>query len=69
MLAVAFACNLLFGYIARRPTEERTREFMILPLIVSIAFVVIAEMDTPGSGLIRVHPENLQHLLLSLRAL
>ena len=69
MLAVAIGCNLLFGYNARRPTEERTREFLILPLIVSIAFVLIAEMDTPGGGLIRVYPENLEHLMRSLRAL
>ena len=69
MLAVAIGCNLLFGYSARRPTEERTREFLILPLIVSIAFVLIAEMDTPGCGLIRVHPVNLEHLIRSLRAL
>jgi len=62
MLAVAIGCNLLFGYNARQPSEEQTREFLILPLIVSIAFVLIAEMNTPGGGLIRVHPENLEHL-------
>jgi hypothetical protein len=68
MLAVAIGCNFLFGYNARRPTEEKTREFLILPLIVSIAFVLIAEMDTPRGGFIRVQPVNLERLIRSLRA-
>jgi hypothetical protein len=68
MLAVAIGCNFLFGYKARRPTEEQTREFLILPLIVSIAFVLIAEMDTPRGGFIRVQPVNLERLFSSLRA-
>jgi hypothetical protein len=67
MLAVAIGCNLLVGYNARRPLEEKTREFLILPLIVSIAFVLIAEMDTPRGGFIRVQPLNLESLALSLR--
>jgi hypothetical protein len=68
MVAVAIGCNLLVGYNAQRPLEERTREFVILPLIVSTAFVLIAEMDTPRGGFIRVHPLNLQRLSRSLRA-
>jgi hypothetical protein len=68
MLAVAIGCNFLFGYNARRPTEEKTREFLILPLIVSIAFVLIAEMDTPRGGFIRVQPVNLERLFRSLHA-
>lgn len=68
MLAVASGCNFLFGYHAQRPAEEQTREFLILPLIVSIAFVLITEMDTPRGGFIRVEPVNLEHLSRSLRA-
>jgi hypothetical protein len=68
MLAVAIGCNLLFGYSARRPKQEQTREFLILPLIVSIAFVLIADMDAPRGGFIRVHPQNLEHLVRSFRA-
>jgi hypothetical protein len=67
MLAVALVCNLLFGYNARRPNQEQTRKFLALPLIVSIAFVLIAEMDTPRGGFVRVHPQNLEHLFSSLR--
>jgi hypothetical protein len=68
MVVVAIGCNLLIGYNARQPLQERRREFVILPLIVSIAFVLIAEMDTPRGGFIRVHPLNLQRLSRSLRA-
>jgi hypothetical protein len=68
MLAVAIGCNFLFGYNARRPTEEQAREFLVLPLIASIAFVLIADMDTPHGGFIRVHPQNLEYLFRSLRA-
>ena len=68
MLAVAIGCNFLFGYYARRPMEEHAREFLVLPLIVSIAFVLIADMDTPHGGFIRVHPQNLEYLFRSLRA-
>jgi hypothetical protein len=67
MVAVAIGCNLLVGYTAR-PIVAQTRELLILPLIVSIAFVLIAEMDTPRGGFIRVHPENLEYLSRSLRA-
>jgi hypothetical protein len=68
MVTVAIGCNLMLGYNARRPREERAREFVILPIIVSLAFVLIAEMDTPRGGFIRVQPLNLQRLSRSLRA-
>jgi hypothetical protein len=35
------------------------RLFWILPLIVSIAFLLIADIDSPRGGLIRVQPLNL----------
>jgi len=67
MVAVAICCNLLIGYNSRR-IEKKSRRYFILPLIVSIAFFLIAEMDTPGGGLIRVLPQNLVSLSRSLRA-
>jgi hypothetical protein len=38
-----------------------------LPLIVGIAFFLIAEIDSPRAGIIRVVPQNLQSLSRSLR--
>jgi hypothetical protein len=64
MAAIAVFCNLLHGYHAR------TRDallFLVLPLSVSISFFLIADIDSPRGGLIRVLPQNLLHLAQSLR--
>lgn len=66
MLAIAVCCNLLLGYSARGPAEGRIL-FLILPLLVSISFLLMADLDSPHSGIIRVHPENLLRLSQSLR--
>ena len=67
MVAIAICCNLLVGYNARR-IERKIVRFFILPLIVSIAFFLIDEMDTPRGGIIRVLPQNLVSLSRSLSA-
>ena len=65
MTAIAVSCNVLIGYSVREmPT--RTGLLMVLPLILSIAFLLIAEIDSPRGGVIRVEPLNLQSLLDSL---
>ena len=61
-------CNLLVGYNARR-IEGKIKRFFILPLIVSVAFFLIAEMDSPRHGVIRVSPQNLIRVSQSMRAL
>ena len=65
MVAIALCCNVLIGYGARR-TDWRV--FLILPIAVSIAFFLIADMDSPRGGAIRVAPQNLLSLAGSLRA-
>ena len=65
MAAIAGTCSLLLGYDAR---ETDTLLFLILPLVVSISFFLIAEIDSPRAGVIRVHPQNLERLSQSLRA-
>jgi len=40
---------------------------LVLPLIVSISFFLIADIDSPRGGLIRVNPQNLISLVESLR--
>jgi hypothetical protein len=64
LFAIAICCNVLLGYGARR---LEPRLFMVLPLVAAIAFFLIAEIDSPRSGLIRVHPQNLQSLRDGLR--
>jgi len=56
VVTIAIFCNLLVGYIS----HERTGFLLlVLPLAVSISFFLIAEIDSPRHGLIRVVPENL----------
>jgi hypothetical protein len=55
MGVIAIACNLLFSYAARRTSYVS----VVLPVIVSIAFLLIADIDSPRAGIIRVGPENL----------
>jgi hypothetical protein len=64
MGAIAVCCNLLIGYGARG-TERGI--FLILPIMVSIAFFLIADIDSPRGGAIRVAPQNLLSLTQSLR--
>jgi hypothetical protein len=66
MLIIAICCNVLTGYGARSARTERML-LLILPLVVSITFMLIADIDSPRGGLIRVHPQNLTNLLESLR--
>jgi hypothetical protein len=66
MAAIAISCNLLLGYTSRRP-DDKARRFFILPLLVSISFSLIADLDSPRGGLIRVRPQNLMSLASSLR--
>jgi hypothetical protein len=65
MSAIAVCCNVLLGYGAHRRV---TFLFLVLPLAVAISFFLIADIDSPRRGLIRVHPENLISLSQSLRA-
>jgi len=67
MGVIAICCNLLVGYGARRAEEERVL-MLVLPLVVSISFFLIADIDSPRSGIIRVQPQNLISLAQSLRA-
>jgi hypothetical protein len=58
MGAIAICCNGLVGFTARRP-EGKAKKALILPLIVSISFFLIADIDSPRGGVIRVRPQNL----------
>jgi hypothetical protein len=66
MATVAVCSNVLVGFGARNP-EAESWLLLVLPLVISIAFFLIAEIDTPRARLIRVKPENLLSLSQSLR--
>jgi hypothetical protein len=63
MIAIAVCSNLLVGYGAR---SARGIMLFILPLVVAISFLLIADIDSPRRGFIHVVPQNLVSLLQSL---
>lgn len=67
MAAMAICCNLLVGYGARSLKAEPILR-LVLPLVVSISFFLIADIDSPRGGVIRVTPQNLLSFSESLRA-
>ena len=66
MLMLALCANFLVGLGARQPKAE-LRLMSVFPLIVAGAFFLIADIDAPRGGVIRVAPLNLQALDASLR--
>ena len=64
MATIAVCCNLLIGYEAHGTGKNLV--FVILPLAVSISFFLIADIDSPRGGVIRVLPQNLVSLSQSL---
>ena len=56
MALMAISCNLLIGY-----SEHRKGELLlfVLPFVISVALFLIADLDSPRGGVIRVLPQNL----------
>ena len=65
MFMIGICCNLLIGYCIRRTGMEFI-VFLVLTLVVSISFFLIADIDSPRGGIIRVQPQNLVSLSQSL---
>ena len=65
MMAIAICCNMLFGHSLR--SKARAKLLVVLPIIISIAFMLVADIDTPRHGIVRVSPQNLLSLAESLR--
>jgi hypothetical protein len=65
MFAMAICSNMLVGYSARRTHGGLTR-LHVLPIVLCIAFFFIADLDNPRKGIIRVVPQNLISLAVSL---
>jgi len=65
LFTISILCNVLLGYYspARHPVF-----LLVLPLVLSISIFLIADIDTPRSGVIRVRPQNLVSLAESLHS-
>jgi hypothetical protein len=66
MAAIAVCGNLLLGF-GSRSDKGATVLLPVLPLVVAIAFMLIADIDSPRHGVILVAPQNLISLAASLR--
>lgn len=64
MISIAILCNAILGYSAHRTSMYL---FFVLPLALSISFFLIADVDSPRGGIIRVIPKNLVKLSVSLQ--
>ncbi|MGB2628572.1 MAG: hypothetical protein WAK20_17435 [Candidatus Acidiferrum sp.] len=65
MISIAISCNVLIGYWSQ-PSKPKHGRFLVFSVIVSIAFLLIADIESPRGGVIRVIPQNLQSVLDSL---
>jgi len=63
MVAIATFSTLLIGYSSHRRAVTVS---LVVPLAVSVAFLLIADIDSPRHGSIRVVPQNLISLSQSL---
>lgn len=65
LFLISIFCNLLIGWAA---PGTGGFVFLILPVALSISLFLIAEIDSPRTGSIRVEPQNLQDLARSLHS-
>ena len=66
MVAIAVLSNLLVGVTSANTTSPRM--LLVLPVALSVSFFLIADIDSPRYGVIRVSAQNLASLVESLRA-
>jgi hypothetical protein len=67
MFSMAVLGCALVGY-GNRDRKHQPVLTLVLPLVTSLSFFLIADIDSPRSGVIRVAPDNLIALAQSLRA-
>ena len=58
---IALLCNVMVGYATSAATP-RSLLLLILPVLLAIAFLLIADIDSPRGGVIRVSAQNLLSL-------
>lgn len=64
MFLIAVLSNLLLGYGGHARAIVLS---VILPLAVAVSFLLIADIDSPRGGIIRVQPKNLKAFSESLK--
>jgi len=66
LIAIAVCCNALVGYGVRSARANAGLLF-VLPIVVSISFFLISDIDSPRTGFIHVIPNNLISLSEGLK--
>jgi hypothetical protein len=64
MVAIALCSNVLFGFRSQDGKAAK-KLALVLPFVVAIAFLLIADVDAPRHGLIHIRPQNLEALAKS----
>jgi hypothetical protein len=64
MIAIAVFSNFLIGYGEKR---RNVYTLLVVPVAIAISFLLIADIDSPHGGMIRVAPQNLVSLADSLK--
>lgn len=57
MIAIAIYANFLMGLGTQ--SAKPNALLLVLPFLVSLSFLLVADIDSPRGGLVRVHPVNL----------
>jgi hypothetical protein len=58
MIVIGVFSSLLVGYGSRSAIAKK-RFLLIMPMVVALSFMLIADIDSPRRGIIRVVPQNL----------
>ncbi len=64
MITIALFANLLIGYAKQQSSGGAL--LLVLPVIVSVSFFLVADIDSPRGGVIRTEPVDLLSLSQSL---
>ena len=64
MWAIAVCCNAMIGFYIR-PKHPKNIQF-VMPIVIAVAFLLLADIDSPRWGIIKVRPQNLISLVDSL---
>lgn len=69
LILIVFAASACF-LVGHQHHERRAHHFylLVLPVLTSLVLFMIAEIDIPGQGIIRVTPDDLEQLSMSLMA-
>jgi hypothetical protein len=66
MSMIALVSTFLVG-VGARTAHAASTLLVVLPLVIALAFFLIADIDSPRGGVIRVSPQNMKSLSESLR--